>query len=477
MHSLRGRFRAALGAVALSALCGCMTYPQRMASVKMDLSRNVANTNAFPTYSAKDELLGLQEKGRYGQLIDDRELSFENYRKAIEFYEKQDEKAIIDLSDSARMGLASTYGNDLSIPYTGSDLERVLCYQNAALSALSLGRMDDAKIGVRNLSDWLSRYLQRSFAEDTASLLAESEGENEALLQRREQSLQVYRNTLQGPYATSVRALKNPVSNAASFALVGLFFETDGKYTDAARAYAQAAALTGNDEGFRSLAKEMLRRDGLLQDGGSADEVKTTKQGEVVVFFENGYAPEKKEMRIALPTAFGAVTASFPYYNPMYMQPATATISPTDSMAPIATTREICDLQAHILRDFEDKKSGIFARQILRTVIKAVTTGVLMEASQQNSNSDAAGLLALAALTSQVAAIASEQADLRSWLLLPASYGYARFTLPAGTHQLRVAAGMLSTTVEVQVFEGGITLLHGISIPGRLWVLPVWMKK
>lgn len=481
MHARWGRLerlQVALGFLILAGLCGCATYPQRMAAVKMEISRNTASTNSFPTYSAKDALLEAQEKARYFQLLHQNQASFEAYCKAIELYEKQDEKAIVDLSDSARSFAASTLANDLAIPYSGSALERLLCYQNAVLTALALEQLEDAKIGVRNMSDWLSRYIERSFAEEAALLVMEEEGNNPALWQQRNLALQNYRQALQGTYAEQVKALRNPVANAASFALVGLLFEMQESYADAARAYVQASELAGNDEGFRALAKEMLRREGILKGGGSStNAVETGATGEVVVFFENGYAPEKQETRIAFATALGAVTAAFPYYNPSYVQPATAMVFPADSLESIATTRTICDLQAHILRDFEDKKPGIFMRQVSRTVAKAVATGALEMARRNTSNSDTAAVLAMLSFASQIAAIASEQADLRSWLLLPSSYGYARFTLPIGTHTLRVASGMLTTTVEVDVHEDEITLLHGMSVPGRLLVQPVRFVK
>jgi hypothetical protein len=77
----------------------------------------------------------------------------------------------------------------------------------------------------------------------------------------------------------------------------------------------------------------------------------------------------------------------------------------------------------------------------------------------------------LGGLAAMVYNIASENADLRSWLTLPSNAQVTRITLPAGQHVLgldRIGSNVAGT-VPVDVLPGGKTVVHVVAIGPQLY--------
>jgi uncharacterized protein len=93
--------------------------------------------------------------------------------------------------------------------------------------------------------------------------------------------------------------------------------------------------------------------------------------------------------------------------------------------------------------------AAITARSIARAAAK--TTLIMAEQRRNNnSNNPVPGLLGIFA--TQVAAVATERADTRSWLTLPANIQLARLPLPPGEYTIKVelidARGQIVATNE-----------------------------
>lgn len=117
-------------------------------------------------------------------------------------------------------------------------------------------------------------------------------------------------------------------------------------------------------------------------------------------------------------------------------------------------------------RDFEAERGAILARTILRGVTKAVVTRSIERAPGEN----AAGLGQLLGALVNLGTALLEQADTRSWQLLPDRLGVVRLQLPPGEHEIalevRGSGGVAQRIVlgTVRVRPGAMSFLSA-----RVW--------
>ncbi|MEJ2481545.1 MAG: hypothetical protein P8049_00070 [Gemmatimonadota bacterium] len=130
-------------------------------------------------------------------------------------------------------------------------------------------------------------------------------------------------------------------------------------------------------------------------------------------------------------------------------------------------TQLTIDISSVATAEFDARIGGIVAKAIVRGATKyAVVQAVKKEAKEENKTlGDIVGVLG------NVAAVASERADTRSWHLLPGAIRVARISLPAGTHEISVELEPYRNAKpnrvdlgEVSVRPGSVTLL-----PLRSW--------
>lgn len=113
------------------------------------------------------------------------------------------------------------------------------------------------------------------------------------------------------------------------------------------------------------------------------------------------------------------------------------------------------DLSAVMLRRWQSQRPAVFSRMVGRGIVKFLATHEL-ERHARKKGGEAAGWI-----TGRVANLAGnalERADTRGWTLLPNRISVARFTLPAGEHDVRLEVldedGAVARTLEL----GRITL-------------------
>ncbi|HEX7089641.1 MAG TPA: hypothetical protein VF192_05865 [Longimicrobiales bacterium] len=121
---------------------------------------------------------------------------------------------------------------------------------------------------------------------------------------------------------------------------------------------------------------------------------------------------------------------------PVYRRPTPAA-SPLTVALPDGRTEPLrarADLSDAVIRDFQAERTAILARTVARAIAKLLVTRKLeAEVSEED---ETAGRVA--ALFANVGSALLEQADTRSWHLLPGSIAMTRLRLPAGTHALSV---------------------------------------
>lgn len=118
------------------------------------------------------------------------------------------------------------------------------------------------------------------------------------------------------------------------------------------------------------------------------------------------------------------------------------------------------DLSAVAVRDFEERKTTVMLRMVVRGLLKEAGIAVA-EAKGEQLGGEVGGFLARVA--SRAAAAATERADTRTWSTLPGEISLVRSTLPAGRHVIEVSYvglnGMERTeTIQVEVVPGQVTI-------------------
>lgn len=492
-------------AFAAAIFAGCASHPSRMAGVRAALSSPsyVVDTKGGPlkesNVTGKDKILFLSERARAYQLTGDHAHSTEDYLAAEAAYDLLDEKPVVSISTGATKGAAATVLNDLVIPYEGNAHERLMLYQLDAFNHLARLDWNAARACANNIGHFSEIERKRN---DERIRAAEAAAEEDGRFRLSAiQSNAVFRTNLASQDSVS-KAVTDAFQNGYAYYFDAFVNEIDGRESNALIGYRRVAeAAPGN-----SFAKRDIHRMKVLlgdEEPMPGDEAAPN----VVVFFEEGYAPElqgfsfsfvtlpvKHTGRDHLTAGIGSVRGStvqtggnggvaviplpgmtpvsakltFPYYpkESLVAHPShPLVISEKGSL--VTRTELAGDFRALAARAFADKFPYIATRAAFRAILKATATAVANEAARQRGNSYAQIFVWLGGL---IFTQATELPDLRSWLLAPRFGQIARFRLEPGRHELSFSHDGLTGLFAIEVPEDGTTVIHVMSVPGRLVV-------
>ena len=170
----------------------------------------------------------------------------------------------------------------------------------------------------------------------------------------------------------------------------------------------------------------------------------------LLVFFEDGFVPQKHEIKIPIPISnSGLISIAFPIYKEKWSTQVPLQILNNNKF--IGSTEPICDVRALAVKALKEKAPVIATRQIVRAVAKGVTSA---EAKKQLGD--------FGQLASNIWNLISESADLRSWLTLPANAQILRITLPVGSHKLVLRHPMAGgpAFADVEIPAKGKTIMY-----------------
>ncbi len=437
--------------VALAQLLGCagstvfQPYPEQASAwrhgiaqesapgVRDTLARRARGTN---------ELLYLQEMGRLAQLGGEPATSLEDFRKAIALYNEQDDEALIRLTGLGATGSA-LLTNDNALPYRGEDYERILLHGFQALNFWRLGRLEGAAVEFRRVTEEQRRAERRRERE-----IADAEEK------AREEGIPVHSLPEElGGINTAAAPVRSSIENAWLYYLAGVFREGTGDYNNAMVDYRRALQIRPELE--------------LIQQDLQRAEAKQARRHEpdrglVVVSYEQGLVPPRREVSFPIPTRHGYIPIALPTYDPADFRPG----RPMRILVDDGTTREtteIARIDAMAARALADRMPGMLLRHTLRARAR-------YEAQKRAEEWGVLGFFAV-----QVYNLASERADLRSWLSLPANTQVARMELEPGERNLKLSGPGGGASVDVPVVAGGVTLVRVTDAGARLQVsvLPV----
>lgn len=444
-------------------LASCMTHQRAVDKVKLGLQTGqmVDITYFSQNLEGRDRLLMLMERGRARQLAGAYQESSADYLEAIRHFELLEDKATVTVTGSlAQAGAVLT--NDNVIPYDGESFERVILHQLDAFNRLATGEFDFVGVNVRNAAYRLDREIERH--EKEMKEVHDARQKHADLPQVSDQP--AYQSNLAA--ATALAAtLANSFQNAYVYYFAGVWYERQQEWGNAYIAYKRALELRPGSAMIRGDAARMGARNGidaaeLAALGGPPPAAAAGT--EVIIFAEEDFICPKDAFYVPIPIFTGngliMIPISLPYYRVSAEQPAPVQVF--DGTGRLLQSSDLlCDFRALAVKALQEQMPAILVRQAVRATAKGLAVAAARRADSW------------AGLAAQAYTLISEQADTRSWLLLPRYAHVLRFRLPPGKHSLTLQHAVYpprQARLELECVDGGMVVVHMMSIPGKLQV-------
>jgi len=453
MSILRYHVRSSLLAViVISLLGGCaissvfVSYPAQLRTIKQQIDNNQfgpAQITLSENTDGADKILYLMEKGRTGQIGKDTRSSIADFKLAMEEMEANDDEAKFTASGAGAQ-TAALLTNDNAIPYKGESYERIFLHHFQAMNYLFDKNIDAAVVEVRRANENQMLALQEH--ETEIAELEEENSEAQGFLGKFD-SLNI-----------SAERVKNSFQNAYTFYTSAVIYEILGQANDAYIDYKKAIEIFPENSYLQQdvlrLASQLSMKEDLERYTAQFENKPQTVNngdGELIVFFEHGFAPPKLEIKVDLSTVSGIHSVAFPTYAPLWNNTLPLKITNAAGNKFIGDTQPIVFVQALASKALQEKLPSMITRQILRVVAK--------NATQHEASKRSEGL----GLVMAIFNVVSENADQRSWLTLPNDAQIFRGSLGKGDHTLLLNNGMATGSIKVTLTPGKKTIVRVIS--------------
>ena len=389
------------------------------------------------------------ERGRIAWLAGQDAISKQGFAAADSRLAWEESQAKYRLSQGLAQA-GSLLTNDQTMAYRTPDYERTMLHHYLALNYLQRGDAEGALVEVRRANQVQERALKARAGEvrmaKEESEEAEADGNMRQLMSRGAPELD-----------RLIGQVKNGFQNAYTFYFSGVLYEAAGDLNDAWVDYQRGYQIAPDNQ---SLQDALLR---LARLRGSADELKETEkklgrkapppakdQGQLVVLFEDGLIPARREIFLPLPIStssgdFRTFTVAVPYYDNRASDTGPLTVSAGKQAG---RTSSLVRLEALAAKDLQERLPGMLTRQALRLVAKEQ-----VRRTAAKEGGDVGNILV------GIFNTLSERADTRSWLTLPAEASSWQGMVPAGEVQLQLGAGSAMRTLPLTVHAGRTTLV------------------
>lgn len=338
----------------------------------------------------RDRLVRLMDEGILHRVKGDYKKSNEVFFEAAKIISMN---GYLSLSDEA----VSVIGDETLTTYQGEDFEKVLVHLYLALNFMALRDFDAALVEHRRVNEILYQMI--------------SEGRR--------------------PYEL----------NEFARYLGGSLFENDRDFNNARVSYAKVQeALKKNGILFEPLVLDLIRMERVIGELASfrerekLDERRVKqgltsleqKQGALIVLLESGRAPVKKSTREThqVKRSGGGLTSFVLPMSVFEKQPSRIQSLEVVVGGQRATTQTLHDIESVAIQHLKDRMGRKLAKAMARAATR-VAVGATIGAATKNSDF---GIIAAALL------LAAQDADTRSWSLLPAKLQVAKVFLKAGNY-------------------------------------------
>jgi uncharacterized protein len=412
-------FRSSVHCVLLICLlllpAGCANFQRSLdASYREARAQNyeqaLARLENSPLAGSKNNrLLYLMERGVLLHLA-------QQFRESNDALEEADRLAEELFTRSLSAESLSFVSSDRLIPYAGEDYESAYIHYYKARNYLALEELNSARVEARKIDEKLNRLADLH------------EGRN------------VFRES------------------AFLRLLTGFIYEAIGDWNDAYIAYYKSLGhyreyekkygvgipavlwgrllLAAHHTGFKE------EYDSHLADARAAGLDPVVAEGMIAVIIDHGFIAVKREVFLVFPTPQGfPVKLALPEFQSRAAPAAEPVEVSMDGLAWIPAER-VEDVGAIARQSLEDKKGRVVAKMITRAVAKQ-----LAARKAEKELGPAAGLLA------QVTALVTEQADLRSWTMLPEQVLMAVIPAEPGRHHVEIRQGQRVESHAVEIGE------------------------
>jgi uncharacterized protein len=331
-----------------------------------------------------DELLYLMDIGLSYHLAG-------KYKESNQYFTRADKIAAIKDYKNLAEESAGLVTSDMIIPYKGEDFEKVMINTYMALNYTLMGDYENALVEAKLVNRKLllmvtegkKKYKQNTFARYLSGILYEALGEiDEAYID--------YKETYE---------LDDEIPGLGADLWLGAHRM---KWVEDEREWRKEYELKPEDE------KKALSRIGKLG---------AESAGELIVVFQNGIGPQKHPH-----PNFHSVPKFYPRFNPT----SEAQIEVDGKV--VGKTYVLHDIESTAIKDLDEKYAGIIAKKVGGIIVKeGIGYGV-----EKATDSPLLGFI------TKVALHAADQADVRSWNLLPKDLQMARIVLKPGEYVVNV---------------------------------------
>lgn len=430
------RISRTLAALSIVALGGCATVSE----VPTSTSGVDEAIVKLGKPSSDTDLLHFMEKGELLRRKGQQDEARETLLKAdavVRLWEDNARNPVGRVAETA----GSLFLNDQVRTYEGRDYEKVLLSNRLTSSHLAMGEWDKARTEVKKMHE-REAIIAEFRAKDLEKAKAEAQEKGVKATSFRE--IDGYPvETLDHP---EVNALKNSYESAYSNYIAGFVYEALGEGGLAAAGYRKAIEMR---PGEPLLTAALDGLDARISRGG-------IKAGMVDTLFmvEAGTAPQLQSVQLPLLLPIPSSTTGINIIATPISWPTVGPVRPIESprFVNVNETQNInlallTNLDIMIRKSIADEMPGIIARSSIR----AITRGAAQQAIDDNSSQFGA-FGSIISIVSKGAALALEQADVRSWRNVPGEYSVGRAALPVGKHKISItdSVGNLHTH-EVEV--------------------------
>jgi len=430
-------------------LPGCATtsifssYPSQILPLKQQVINKqykVAQDKLEKHRSDNDKILYLMERGRISQIAQDHQGSIEDFKQVIAAMEANEEKARISLSGTASQGTA-LLTNDNAIPYSGDAYERVFVHHFQAMNYLFADNVNGALVEVRRANE--QQKLAFTKHEDEITDAEQKRAQNDSKFMSSFAALDV-----------AAGRVKNSFQNAYTFYASGVLYEVLGSLNDAYIDYKKALEIFPDNPYLQQDVLRLSKQLGMREDHQRFKKTFSVQleppgddKGEIIVFFEHGFAPVKQQIKVPFFIGSQVHTAAFPIYGNIWESTSPLNLSYSNGSA-LGKTSPIVYVQALAAKALQERLPSMLVRQVLRVASK----------KQMVDKTSGFGQLAVGILN-----IITENADQRSWQTLPNDAQIFRAYIPAGEHELLLNNGTASGSISVSVEPGKKTIVRIIA--------------
>jgi len=256
--------------------------------------------------------------------------------------------------------------------------------------------------------------------------------------------------------------------------LAGLIYELNGELDDALISYRRAhGIIKARGEAVpqalaASLLNLSLRRNGhnsnsdeyqkYVSEFGRKASLPDASEGQWIVYYHDGVVSNKNETRLWVfaPEIEAQISVVMPHYPPSRYQARHISIragNRTGSASSEARKTEVIEMiEQRAREDLADQTATILAATVLRSVTK------YQMVREARKSSELGGLIA------NIAGVLSEQADVRSWNMLPSSIQVARLVAPLDAPLQIVEKDLLLPALNSSGARGyGVVLVNSLN--------------